>query len=142
MFTIEFLWWAGWWWGFHSHFRVQPNYSVEVVLCCVVVGVGTIENTSPIRTLMYYVFVSLKILSCQICFYASSSTTYLFIYNQRAVILTFSPPDAGTHFLQRWNIVRVPRACSRKKFVRLRKDFWMSTQIVGSIEEMWNKCSK
>ena len=21
-------------WGLHSHFRVQPNYSVEVVLCC------------------------------------------------------------------------------------------------------------
>ena len=26
----------------HSHFRVQPNYSVEVVLYCVVVGVVTI----------------------------------------------------------------------------------------------------
>ena len=21
-------------WGLHSHFHVQPNYSVEVVLCC------------------------------------------------------------------------------------------------------------
>ena len=21
-------------WGLHSHFRVQPNYSVDVVLCC------------------------------------------------------------------------------------------------------------
>ena len=38
MFTGEFLWW----WGLLSHFRVQPNYSVEVVLCCVVVGVVTI----------------------------------------------------------------------------------------------------
>ena len=28
-------------WGLHSHFCVQPNYSVEVVLCCVVVGVVT-----------------------------------------------------------------------------------------------------
>ena len=34
MFTIEFLWWAGRWWVFHSHFCVQPNYSVKVVLCC------------------------------------------------------------------------------------------------------------
>ena len=37
---VEFLWW--WWGGVHSHFRVQPNCSVEVVLCCVVVGVVTI----------------------------------------------------------------------------------------------------
>ena len=28
-------------WGLHSHFHVQPNYSVEVVLRCVVVGVVT-----------------------------------------------------------------------------------------------------
>ena len=34
-------------WGLHSHFHVQPNYSVEVALCCVVVGVVTIiENVS------------------------------------------------------------------------------------------------
>ena len=26
-------------WGFQSHFRVQPNNCVEVVLRCVVVGV-------------------------------------------------------------------------------------------------------
>ena len=35
--TVEFLWWGGWW-GLQSHFHVQPNYSVEVVLlvvlCC------------------------------------------------------------------------------------------------------------
>ena len=45
MFTVEFLWWGGvggeGWSGLHSHFRVQPNYSVEVVLCYVVVGVVT-----------------------------------------------------------------------------------------------------
>ena len=31
-------------WGLHSHFHVQPNYSVEDVLwlCCVVVEVVTI----------------------------------------------------------------------------------------------------
>ena len=29
-------------WGLHSHFHVQPNYSAEVVLRCVVVGVVTI----------------------------------------------------------------------------------------------------
>ena len=28
-------------WGLHSHFSVQPNYSVAVVLCCVVGGVVT-----------------------------------------------------------------------------------------------------
>ena len=45
MFTVEFLWycggmgWGGW--GLHSHFHVQPSYSVEVVLRCVVVGVVT-----------------------------------------------------------------------------------------------------
>ena len=32
--TVEFVWWGdvGWWLGLQSHFRVQPNYSVEVVL--------------------------------------------------------------------------------------------------------------
>ena len=28
--------------GVHSNFCFQPNYSVEVVLCCVVVGVGVV----------------------------------------------------------------------------------------------------
>ena len=28
--------------GLQSHFRVQPNHCVEVVLCCVLVGVVTI----------------------------------------------------------------------------------------------------
>ena len=32
---------GGGWGGVQSHFHVQPNYSVEVVLCCVVVGVVT-----------------------------------------------------------------------------------------------------
>ena len=35
--AVEFLWWwmGGWWVvGVQSHFHVQPNYSVEVVLCC------------------------------------------------------------------------------------------------------------
>ena len=31
--TVEFLWGGGGgWWGLQSHFHVQPNYSVEVVL--------------------------------------------------------------------------------------------------------------
>ena len=40
---IEFLWWVvvG---GVQSHFHVQPNCSVEVVLCCIVVGVVTIVS--------------------------------------------------------------------------------------------------
>ena len=29
------------WGGVHSTFNVQPNYSVEVVLCCVIIGVVT-----------------------------------------------------------------------------------------------------
>ena len=36
--------WVGGGWGLHSHFSVQPNYCVEVVLPCVVVGVGTMNN--------------------------------------------------------------------------------------------------
>ena len=36
--------------GVHSHFHVQPNYSVEVVLFCVVVGVVTIKTTTTILT--------------------------------------------------------------------------------------------
>ena len=53
--TDEFAWRGGLAWavvgcggvgwmggGVHSHFRIQPNYSVEVVFCCVVVGVVTI----------------------------------------------------------------------------------------------------
>ena len=34
-------------WGLHSHFRVQPNNCVEVVLRCVVVGVVTIIILVP-----------------------------------------------------------------------------------------------
>ena len=37
--SVEFVWW----WGFYSHFHVQPNYNVEVVLCYVVVGVVTVN---------------------------------------------------------------------------------------------------
>ena len=35
--AVEFLWW-----GLQSYFRVQPNNCVEVVLRCVVVGVGVV----------------------------------------------------------------------------------------------------
>ena len=41
--AVEFLWWVGW--GLQSHFHVQPNNCVEVVLRCVVVGVVTIFST-------------------------------------------------------------------------------------------------
>ena len=40
--AVEFLWWVGGGWGLHSHFRVQPNYSIDVVLCCVVLVVGVV----------------------------------------------------------------------------------------------------
>ena len=42
---VEFLRWGGGrvgWVGLHSHFHVQPNCGVQVVLCCVVVWVVTI----------------------------------------------------------------------------------------------------
>ena len=43
--AFEFVWWGGGvGWGLHSHFHVQPKYSVEVVLRYVVVGVVTIMN--------------------------------------------------------------------------------------------------
>ena len=43
---VEFLW-GGMveWGGMHTHFRVQPNFSVEVMLRCVVIGVVTISIT-------------------------------------------------------------------------------------------------
>ena len=43
-------------WSVNSHFRVQPNYSVEVVLCCVVVGVVTkpMKSAKVIRSFLYY----------------------------------------------------------------------------------------
>ena len=41
--AVEFLC-GGWWWGLQSHFHVQPNNCVEVVLRCVVVGVVTITQ--------------------------------------------------------------------------------------------------
>ena len=40
--AVKFVWW--WGWGLQSHFRVQPNFCVEVVLCCVVVGVGVVTK--------------------------------------------------------------------------------------------------
>ena len=40
--AVEFLWWVvSGGVDVQSHFHVQSNYSVEVVLCCVVVGVMT-----------------------------------------------------------------------------------------------------
>ena len=41
--AVEFLWWVVGWGGLQSHFRVQPNHCVEVVLRCVVVRVVTIS---------------------------------------------------------------------------------------------------
>ena len=39
--AVEFVWWVRW--GLQSHFHVQPNNCVEVVLRCVGVGVVTIN---------------------------------------------------------------------------------------------------
>ena len=42
-------WWGGvvggGWGGLHSHFHIQPNYCVEVVLYCIVVGVGVVTKS-------------------------------------------------------------------------------------------------
>ena len=44
--------WRGVEWGVQSHFRVQPNFCVEVLLCYVVVGgVTTITATTIIKQL-------------------------------------------------------------------------------------------
>ena len=48
--AVEFVW-VGWW-GLQSHFRVQPNNSVDVVLRCVVVGVVTIYQTLVAENLL------------------------------------------------------------------------------------------
>ena len=37
-------------WGKRSHFRVQPNHCVKVVLRCVMVGVVTIKGSKDKRT--------------------------------------------------------------------------------------------
>ena len=50
--NVEILWWVGGWWGLHSHFHVQPNYSVDVVLSCVVVGVVTIHIIFVVQSLL------------------------------------------------------------------------------------------
>ena len=53
MLTIEFLWWwVGLVVGF-AHFHVQPNYSVEVELCCVVVGVVTTKAGTVLPGTLY-----------------------------------------------------------------------------------------
>ena len=51
MAAVEFLWWVVGWWGrgvggggLQSHFCVQPNHCVEVVLRCVVVAVAVVTN--------------------------------------------------------------------------------------------------
>ena len=60
--AVEFVWW--WGWGLHSNFHVQPNYSVEVVLRCVVVGVVTIKRNffCLTRFLKFYWFLSQYVL--------------------------------------------------------------------------------
>ena len=52
--------WTGGW-GLHSHFHVQPNNCVEVVLRCVVVGVVTIGvDTIPVNLVKPVDTVQLK----------------------------------------------------------------------------------
>ena len=47
--NIEFLWWwRGGGGGVHIHLHVQPNCRVEVVLCCVVVGVMAFKSVEDL----------------------------------------------------------------------------------------------
>ena len=42
------------------------------------------------------------------------------------ILMTKLARECVVPAVQRWNIARAPRACSRKKFGRLRKDLWKS----------------
>ena len=57
-------------WGLHTHFHVQPNYSVEVMLwlCCVVVGVVTIYC------------------SCCFCFVVVNDVVFVVVLSQKPSI--------------------------------------------------------
>ena len=46
--AVEFVWWGGRVVVLHSNFHVKPNYSVEVVFRCIVVGLVTIEREREI----------------------------------------------------------------------------------------------
>ena len=60
--TFEFVW--GGWGGMQSHFCVNPNCSVEVVLFCVVVGVVTIRAQI---NFISSVFAQYKLMFWKIC---------------------------------------------------------------------------
>ena len=51
-------------WGLQSHFRVQPNHCLEVLLRCVVVGVVTISGVfsgiTMVRQNLKHVILQLK----------------------------------------------------------------------------------
>ena len=68
--------WVGWG-GMHSHFFVQPNYSVEVVLwlCYVVVGVVTIVLHSGSKWDTYF-----------LCFFFCQETRLVWIIRLREKI--------------------------------------------------------
>ena len=55
-------WWCGW--GLQSHFRVQPNNCLEVVLRCVVVGVGVVTTRIPVDNDVD-IILDLEILLCE-----------------------------------------------------------------------------
>ena len=70
---------------------------------------------------------------------ATLSLRKLSCYSQCHLLFPLSPPKflwfhhSAKHLLsfscQRWNIAPAPRACSRKKIGRLRKNLWKSLQI-------------
>ena len=50
-------WWL-WWGGVQNYLCVQPHYSVEVVLCCVVIGVVTKREMKGRNRCPLYIVVS------------------------------------------------------------------------------------
>ena len=53
--------------------------------------------------------------------------TKMFSGEEQSFRRDYYPDPDGWMKPQRWNIARAPRACSRKKFGRLRKDLWKSS---------------
>ena len=65
------------WWGLHSPFHVQPNYSVAVMLCCVVVGVVTIGNA---RSYVELSMGSKKVLKKQVRYECHNGSEPILVY--------------------------------------------------------------
>ena len=65
------------WGAMHIHFRVKPNYSVEVVLCCVVVGVVTISFEPQPKRVVVVVVIVYCCSFCYDCYYFMLSQNWI-----------------------------------------------------------------